>query len=322
MLNYLEVLSNVAIEPALFIAKDNAIKLFIGRSFVFIAANSLAITSIGIIAIAIFVVYKLNKPGPALNIHVNQENSIFGTPSLPQEVFNEVLKHNKSNFVATACVSKQFNAFTNDYAKNNLPAGRFCAKEWKSYGGDPGVEPVIPLKMYDFDSSKWMLTLIPERINGELLTLSGFDRFVSDYKNGKDTFKSNYRYRLSYFGISDKTVKPFKAHWVMLSKDVLDGTRNKSFATQQKLVKEAGFEIPNLVDTVVSVLLHNLETDEFCLPAELNVHQWTFTRVQEQRSRGYQIVVGGFSALGLIVNNDDYGDVRIGASCARKSIGT
>ena len=204
----------------------------------------------------------------------------------------------------------------------HLVKNTFGAKEWKSFGADPGIEPAIPLKMYDFDSSNWMLTLIPETINKEPLTLSSIDRFVSDCKNGKNTFKSNYEDLLSNSGINDETVKPFKAHFVMLSKDVLEGTRGKNFVTQEKLVKEAGFEIPNLIDTVVSVFLHNLETGDFVYPDRSSVHQCTFTRVQERNSRGHQIVVGNFSALGLNVSliADEYD--FLGASCSCKSIGT
>jgi len=108
----------------------------------------------------------------------------------------------------------------------------------------------------------------------------------------------------------------------MLSKDVLDGTREQSFATQEKLVKEAGSEIPNLIDAVASVLLHNLKTDDFVYSDSSNGRHWTYTRVQEQSNQGYQIVVGGFSALGLVVIDDCYDDDRIGASCSGKSIGT
>ena len=248
---------------------------------------------------------------------------------LPDEACFEIVKLSNSNLLALSCVNKQFEKLTNDYAKSYRPEGCFGKAEWISYGGNPGDEPYLPLKMIqDFDSSKYMLTFIPETINGEELTLSSFDRFVSDYKNGKDAFESNYRHPLSSAGINDKTVKPFKAHWVMLSKDVLggadlvNGTRNKNFVTQEKLVKEVGFEIPNLIDTVVSILLHNLETGNFVYSDTSNGRQWTFTRVQEQSSRGYQIVVGGFSALGLLVYPDAYDFAQIGASCSGKSIGT
>ena len=110
----------------------------------------------------------------------------------------------------------------------------------------------------------------------------------------------------------------------MLSKDVLggmdleNGTRNKRFEIQEESVKKAGYEIPNLIDVVVSVLLHNLKTGEFVYPDDSNGHDRTFTCVQEQTTKGYKISVGGFSALGLLVSC--YCAFRnIGASCARKS---
>ena len=244
-------------------------------------------------------------------------------PCLPQDIWNEFVKHSKSDLVALACASQSLNKLVQDYAKNNPPAECFGAKEWKSFGADVGVVLPVPLKMIqDFDSSKWMLTWIPETINEKELTLSSIDQYVSDSKNGKDAFESNYKYPLSDRGIPDKTVKPFKAHWVMLSKDVLDGTRQQNFATQEKLVRKAGFEIPNLIDAVVSILLHNLKTGEFCLPDKSNGHRMTSTRVQEQNDWGYQIVVGDFSALGLCVRSNACAQDRLGASCSVKSIGT
>jgi hypothetical protein len=240
-------------------------------------------------------------------------------PCLPQDIWNVVLKYSKSDLVALSCASQSLNKFVKDYAKNIVPADCFGAKEWMSFGADPMVALPVPLKMIqDFDSSKWMLTWIPETINGKELTLSSIDQFVSDSKNGKDAFKSNYRYpQINCF---NKTVKPFKAHWVMLSKDVLDGTRNQNFATQEKLVKAAGFEIPNLIDAVASVLLHNLKTADFIYPGSSSGQRYTFTRVQEQNESGYQRVVGNFVPLGLsVMNGRNHNFDTIGASCARKS---
>jgi len=226
--------------------------------------------------------------------------------------------------VALACASQSLNKLVQDYAKDNPPADCFSAKDWKIFGADLMVAHPIPLKMIqDFDSHKWMLTWIPETINGKELTLSSFDQFVSDFKNGKDAFKSAYKYSLSDAGINDKTVKPFKAHWVMLSRDVLDGTRNKHFATQEILVKKSGFEIPQLIDALVSVLLHNLKTADFIYPNDSKDYQRTYTRVQEQNENGYQIIVGSFSTLGLQADsNYNYDSPPIGASCSAKSIGT
>jgi len=262
-------------------------------------------------------------PESPIKTEATDNKPMHEMPCLPQDIWNEVLKHSKSDLVALACASQSLNKLAHDYAKNNQPADCFGAKDWKHFGADVGVAHPIPLKMIqDFDSSKWMLTWIPETINGQELTLSSMDQFVSDFKNGIDTFESNYKYPLSDLGIHDKMVKPFKAHWVMLSKDVLDGTREQNFATQEKLVKAAGFEIPNLIDAVVSVLLHNLKTGDFIYPDSSNGRHLTSTRVQEQNERGCQLVVGGFSAFGLFVCYSDYDRGYLGASCARKSIGT
>jgi len=231
------------------------------------------------------------------------------------------LKHGKSDLVALACASQLLNKLVQDYAKNNSPVDCFGDKDWKYFGADPSAAHPVPLKMIQvFDSSKWMLTWIPETINGKELTLSSIDHFVSDFKNGKDAFKSIYSFPLKNSGINDKTVEPFKAHWVLLSKDVLDGTRLKNFATQGKLVREAGFEIPNLIDAVVSVLMHDLKTFNLFYPDGSNARKCT-TRVRELNEESYRILVGGVSARGLDVRRDVGIDV-FGASCSAKSIGT
>ncbi len=298
------------------------------------AINSLWPQSGGTIVDGDNALHSMDYPVNSVKPDNTDNKPIHEIPFFPQDVWNEVLKHSKPDLVALSVLSQSLNKLTNDYAKSYRPEGCFGKAEWISYGGNPGAEPYLPLKMIqDFDSSKWMLTFIPETINGEELTLSSFDRFVSDYKNGKDAFRSNYRYLLSDYDINDKTVKPFKSHWVMLSKDVLgcadlvNGTRNKNFSIQEKLVKEAGFEIPNLIDAVVSILLRNLQTGDFVYSDGSNGHQRTYTHVQEQNSGGYPIAVGSFSALGLVVYDSDDFDYMfnfssLGASCARKSICT
>ncbi len=207
------------------------------------------------------------------------------------------------------------------------PEGCFGPAQWIKRKVDVKNVPKIPLKMIqDFDPSKWMLTLVLENINEQPLTLSSLDRFFSDCKNGKDAFKSNYRNILNERGFDDKTVEPFKTHWVILSKDVLGGmdlekgTRKKSFTIQEKKVKEGGYEIPNLIDVLVSVMLHNLETGKFVYPEEgmSGHHLSTYTRVQEKDIDDFPLSVGDFSALGLFITSDHASDC-IGASCARKS---
>ena len=246
---------------------------------------------------------------------------IRDSPLLPAEIWNEIISHGKSDLVALSCVTTQLNQLANDYAKN--PEGCFGEKEWKHFNGDPGIVFPIPLKMVqDFDPSKFILAFIPETLNGEPLTLTSFDEFIKILKNSD---KSNYRAPLRYQGISNETVGAYKSHWVMLSKDILggddsvNGTRNMTFEIQEKLVKAEGFEIPNLIDVVVSLFMHNLKTGIFLYPDDSNGHKWTYICVQEQINDDYRIVVGGFSALGLFVDGDGYEDVAIGAACSLKS---
>ena len=241
---------------------------------------------------------------------------IYQDSGWPQDIFNEVFKYDQSNLVAIACVCKQFTSFTKDYAQKNLPIGRFGAKEWKIYGGDVGDEPTIPLKMYGFNPDEWMLTLIPETINQENLTLTSVDRFVSDYKNGRDNFISNYQAR-NFHGIKDEIVGKFKTHWVLLSKQILEGTKDRSFESQKGIIKAKGFEIPYLIDVVVSHLMHYLSSGNF-IDHQLLHYQRTYTRVGEVNRYGKQIIVGS-SSEGLYMSTNGNFSNKLGIACARRS---
>jgi len=253
------------------------------------------------------------------------DNTIFGTESFPQDAFNEIISCSKQSLVALSCINKQFNKLTNDYAKNNLPESCFGEKEWKKYGADIGILPAISLKIIqDFDGSKFILTLIPETLNGEPLTLTSIDEFIKSLKKNDE---SNYFFSLLKSGISNETAGKHEAHYMMLSKDVLggeglvNGTRNKSFKIQEKLVKEKGFEIPNLRDVVVSLFMHNINKREvFLYPDESNSGRVTYTRVQEQNNQGYRIIVYGFFALALNLGHGyDDDNLWIGTAYSGKS---
>ena len=141
------------------------------------------------------------------------------------------------------------------------------------------------------------------------------------YTQSEFLTRNDNKLKLGYFkesnyGISDGKVGKYKAYWVMLSKNVLHGTRYKTFEIQKQLVEQKKFEIPNLIGTVVSLLMHKMRTDEFIYPDDSSGHQWTFTCVQEQSINGYRIMVGGFSALGLNVCNYHYSYVTGGIGAA------
>lgn len=250
-------------------------------------------------------------------------------PVLPEDVWNEILHYSESYLVPMACVSRQFEVLTLTYAKNNKPEMRFDKVEWIKRHGDPGDEPPIPLKMYGFDPQRYTLTLIPETINNELLTLSSFDRFISDCKNSKEPFQTNY-YAFKDSGITERTVKKFKTHWVLLSKEVLKGTRGVKCLTQESLVKAKKFDVPKLMDVVVTIYMHHLQTGQFIFP-DSSIRRFTlrtYTRVQEKTDgTGCRIFVGSFGEhaphgnIGLFFhNNHDMASSDLGMACALTSV--
>ncbi len=248
-------------------------------------------------------------------------------PVLPEDVWNEILHYSESYLVRMACVSRHFELLTLTYAKNNKPEMRFDKAEWIKRNGDPGEEPPIPLKMYGFDPKMYTLTLIPETINDELLTLSSFDRFVSNCKNDKDAFQTNY-YAFNDSGITEGTAIQFKTHWVLLSKGLFKGTRGIKLELQEQLVKAKGFEVPYLIDVVVTIYMHHLQTGQFIFP-DSSIRRFTlrtYTRVQE-KARGCRILVGAFGEhapngnVGLFFHNksDDIGWSDLGMASALTS---
>lgn len=209
---------------------------------------------------------------------------------LPADLWGEIIfNHTKLELLIIASVSKQFKSLANDYAKNHPPKGCFGKAEWLRYGGDPGVVPQLPLHMYNrFNPYYEMLTLIPETINGELTTLSSIDRFFSYCKK---TNVSNYRNPLDKYEIYDFSIKAFKSHWVLLSKRISkinDAEYYYYYLDEHKQeVLPKGFEAPNLIDTIVSLFMENLNTG--------NCNYMTgLTYVEETNDGGDQIVVGNF----------------------------
>ncbi len=245
---------------------------------------------------------------------MKRTHSIMETlPDLPLEMWNEIISHiEPANLKVMACLNREFENLTLIYFNC------FGKEDWLKRGVDLGKEPPIPLNMRNFDPRKYLLTLVPEMIIDQPLTLSSLDRFVSDCKNGKDTFISNYRFNHENHRVNDNIAKKVKTHWVLLSKEVLTGTRQKKFYAQERLIKEAGFEVPCLIDVIVTIFMHHLKTGKCILRIFDKTGATTFTLVQEKDAIGWPITVGSYSGkYGLIMNaKEDYACEVDGMSCA------
>ena len=114
--------------------------------------------------------------------------------------------------------------------------------------------------------------------------------------------------------------------WLLMTREVLLGSRGISFAKQQAMVaklaedSQATYEVPTTLEAVTCIfaqyfsssLLSNDPSTYKCLFGD------TYTRTQ-WKTQGFQDVVGGFALSGLCVNHGRYDVGDVGVAGLRKS---
>jgi hypothetical protein len=178
------------------------------------------------------------------------------------------------------------------------------------------------------DSSKkvkdtHMLVWMPQTLimdgKEQNLTLNTFGQLIK-----KKNFSENKEgYRYIYVDIvkqiGDKTLT--KGQWVLMTKDILEGSRRKDYSAQQTLVndlsKKSGmsYEVPTLLEATVCILTEYVSKGTRLFTDS----PWTYTRCQEKLEEySYQVVVGGFASAGLYLNYNYYGHVNLGVAARWK----
>jgi energy-coupling factor transporter ATP-binding protein EcfA2 len=216
-------------------------------------------------------------------------------------------------------------------AKASTPAIAFGAKEWKDYFGDVGPAPALPSDIDAVLGSPcpfWpgkkvrdthLLVLIPARVDGAPFTLNLLGELIQHPKNGGH--ETQYRRYDSDVKTQFGKKSPGRSYWLLMTSDVLEGSRSKSYADQKDLVAQCAketqqpYELPGVLEAATAVLLHHARTGERLLEN----NPWTFTRCRELVN-GNPTVVGGFASSGLIVDDDSggYDDSVSGVACSRK----
>ena len=158
-----------------------------------------------------------------------------------------------------------------------------------------------------------LLALIPSRVAGKPLTLDYLGELIKSPKG--DGHGTQYR---NYWGAAHEAIgsqSPGKSYWVLMTRDVLDGSRKKSYKDQCALVaRHRGYTVPGALEAAVVVLLHHVRSGERLY----SDNPYTFTRCQE-KVQNYQLVVGGFSSGDLHVNIHIYvSDSYVGVAGLRK----
>jgi hypothetical protein len=198
----------------------------------------------------------------------------------------------------------------------------FGAEEWRRYFGEVEEAPPLPAHIVDtlnsacpFWSGKLvkdthLLVLIPATVNGEPFSLDLLSELIQHPQGGGHS--TQYR----YYGASTKqqfgTQSPVASYWVLMTRDVLEGSRNETYASQQALVAQHAsrtglpYELPGALEAATAILSHYVRSGERLYADAPS----TYTRCQDLvawNSSHYTVVVGGFSSggLGVRCNFDD-----------------
>ena len=203
--------------------------------------------------------------------------------------------------------------------------------DWERYYGAVGEAPSLPdglEAIMDSDCPFWpgnkvgdthLLALIPEQVADKPLTLDYLGELIKSPKGG------GYGTKYSAYYVGDiGSQSPASSYWVLMTRDVLPGSRWKSYADQCALVSDhanrtgLAYEVPGALEAAVVMLLHHARSGERLYSDT----PYTYTRCRESvvvDDNDYPVVVGGFSSGGLYVSVDSfYGYYSSGVAGLRK----
>ena len=196
----------------------------------------------------------------------------------------------------------------------------FGAEEWSQYFGEVGVAPPLPVNIVDTLNSAcpfWpdrqvkdthLLVLIPATVNGKPFSLNLLRELIQHPRVGGHSIKYHTYDSDLQEQFGDRS--PVRSYWVLMTRDVLEGSRDETYASQKDLVavhaERTGipYEPPGALEAATVILSHYMRSG-----AHLYANNpWTYTRCQElvvdEDEDVYPVVIGGFSSKRLCVFYD------------------
>jgi hypothetical protein len=250
-------------------------------------------------------------------------NEVMRGPSVLPEIVWEIFSHfNLASLGASCLVSKAWKQLADDPIlwKNAIYRDvAFGNDKWaKCFGPDAikdedSLEEFASLPWQDYieDCKKFknifpekkgrgclMLVRLPKTFNGGL-TLKSLGELAKKYFSNNEM---GYRFIWSPIveQLGDKSID--KSYWLLMTKDVLPGSKNESYHEQQKIVANLavntlmGYDVPETLESAACILLQYFGSNIRLF----SMKPITFTRCKEQ-VQGNQTVVGGFAPSGLTV---------------------
>jgi hypothetical protein len=203
----------------------------------------------------------------------------------------------------------------------SLPAAAFGALKWEQCFGLKVMQPPLPPDIETILASPCpffpgrrvsethLLTLIPEG-----MTLERLESLVHNPRQG-NKIKFNYK-NITTWEEYGQTPSG-KTHWVLMTNDVLPGSRSQTWDNQKALVakyRSQGYELPSCIDVAASLFLEYVQTEKRFYPDS----PCTCTRCVELVSQKYPVVLGGFTAAGLDVTGNVCVNEAYGVGAVRK----
>lgn len=206
---------------------------------------------------------------------------------------------------------------------------RFGKAEWATYFGDVGEEPPLPENLEEILNSRCpfsgdesvkvkdthMLVLVPATVNGEALTLNKLQELIQHPKN--EGHATDYGFYSNFVKDEHGNTQVERSHWVLMTRDVLPGSRNQTYDKQKELVNQhKGYSLPGALEAAVCILVEHVSSGSKLFSKE----PLTYTRCTETVQGKYPVVVGGFGPAGLIVSHclSFDGDDDFGVAALRK----
>lgn len=152
-----------------------------------------------------------------------------------------------------------------------------------------------------------ILYLIP----GEFATLHHLEENILKPYGAKTCPKGDtHPFQFASFVHKEHGDAPFlDTHWVLMTKDILPGSREKTWKDQVAIIttlkKKAftAYDPPTLQESYAAILLHKVATGQSLFVSDRYVY--TCTRVQEMvfiKDVRYHLSLGGFSYSGIMLN--------------------
>ena len=166
------------------------------------------------------------------------------------------------------------------YFENPIPDMAFNKVDWETHFGDIEVEPLLPSEITEILKSPcpfWtgkrieethLLTLIPNTVNGKLLTLAEISRLPQKNIALQKPSKIHYAYSIDQHILNS----PPCSYWILMTKQILPGSE-LAYSGKRDLVQKIGipYQFPTTLEAAVSFLAEYVKNGK--KPSIGTVHQ-------------------------------------------------